>query len=91
MARLLDPGANMWVLAEPLIREWMAANLGPRARAETTAREMLHLAQRLPRIMDRLETLSDPERPRPVIMSGSRLSAAIGGGLLVALLWLILG
>ncbi|KYO51593.1 2-polyprenylphenol 6-hydroxylase [Tistrella mobilis] len=91
MARLLDPGANMWVLAEPLIREWMAANLGPRARAETTLREMLHVAQRLPRIMDRLETLSDPERPRPVIMSGSRLSAAIGGGLLVALLWLILG
>ncbi|GGB52237.1 putative protein kinase UbiB [Tistrella bauzanensis] len=91
MARLLDPGANMWVLAEPLVREWMIANLGPRARAESAAREAAAFLRRLPVALDRLEKLTDPERAWPVKARGGRTAAALGGALCVALLWLILG
>ena len=34
VARKLDPRLNMWATAEPVVGEWIAANLGPRGRLE---------------------------------------------------------
>jgi ubiquinone biosynthesis protein len=69
VARSLDPDLDMWEAAEPVVREWIEANLGGDgplqeaaegaaglsrllthvpgllARAETTARQVAHMAQ----------------------------------------------
>ena len=34
VARKLDPRLNMWATAEPVVGDWIAANLGPRGRLE---------------------------------------------------------
>ncbi len=38
VARKLDPRLNMWATAEPVVGEWIAANLGPRGRIEDAGR-----------------------------------------------------
>ena len=37
VARSLDPELNMWTAAEPLVKEWMERELGPRGRLEEAA------------------------------------------------------
>jgi ubiquinone biosynthesis protein len=37
VARMLDPRFNMWVTAEPVVREWIEAKLGPAAQMEGAA------------------------------------------------------
>jgi ubiquinone biosynthesis protein len=37
VGRSLDPELNMWVVAEPVAREWLASQLGPEARLEAAA------------------------------------------------------
>ena len=34
VARKLDPRLNMWAVAEPVVGDWIAANLGPKGRIE---------------------------------------------------------
>jgi ubiquinone biosynthesis protein len=34
VARSLDPKLDMWSTAEPVVREWIARNLGPVGRLE---------------------------------------------------------
>lgn len=53
--RRLAPDANMWVIARPLIEQWMRANLGPEARAKEAARQGLDTLKRLPAIVKGLE------------------------------------
>ncbi len=70
VARQLDPAFNMWKTAEPVVGDWIAANLGPRALLEDlrlglhTARR---LAQSLPELADRAEEvralLQTPPQP----------------------------
>ena len=37
VARALDPKLDMWTTAEPVVREWIARNLGPAGRIEDAA------------------------------------------------------
>ena len=37
VARSLDPKLDMWSTAEPVVREWMARNLGPAGKLEGAA------------------------------------------------------
>ena len=65
VARTLDPQLDMWTGAEPVVKAWMARNLGPIGRVEGAGRAALTLsevvadipdiAQRLRRIMVRLD------------------------------------
>ena len=55
VSRKLYPDTNMWVLARPLIEEWMRANLGPEARVADTVQGLVEAAERLPRLMEDLE------------------------------------
>ncbi|MCJ2034680.1 2-polyprenylphenol 6-hydroxylase [Methylobacterium sp. J-068] len=65
VARSLDPQLDMWTGAEPVVRAWIARNLGPVGRVEGLGRAALtitdvisdipDLAQRLRRIMVRLD------------------------------------
>ncbi|MEQ8667156.1 MAG: 2-polyprenylphenol 6-hydroxylase [Rhodospirillales bacterium] len=62
-ARQIEPDANMWLMARPLIEDWMRAELGPEARIRRVATSLSDIAQRLPRILDEVEraaaTLAD--------------------------------
>ncbi|MCW8914308.1 MAG: 2-polyprenylphenol 6-hydroxylase [Magnetovibrio sp.] len=53
--RRLAPEANMWVIARPLIEEWMRVNLGPEARVKEAVSQGLTALNRLPRIVEGLE------------------------------------
>jgi len=37
VGRSLDPELNMWVVSEPVVRQWLASQLGPEARLEAAA------------------------------------------------------
>lgn len=55
VSRRLYPDTNMWVLARPLIEEWMRENLGPEAKIRDTVQGLLQAAERLPRVLEDLE------------------------------------
>ncbi len=53
--RKLSPEANMWLLARPLIENWMAETLGPEARVLDAAADFTHALRRLPALLENLE------------------------------------
>ncbi|EKF44131.1 ubiquinone biosynthesis protein AarF [Nitratireductor indicus C115] len=61
VARTLDPHFNMWKAAEPVVSEWIAGNLGPRAmlsEARQGVSALLALAKQAPELAARGERLS---------------------------------
>ena len=61
VARHLDPDFDMWATAEPVVREWIERNLGPRGQLEIAAEgasALGRLAGELPRLAERAERLS---------------------------------
>jgi ubiquinone biosynthesis protein len=61
VARSLDPDLDIWKVAEPVVGEWVAANLGPKAKlidAGSSAAALGRLALALPKLADRLEAVS---------------------------------
>ncbi|MCK5276068.1 MAG: 2-polyprenylphenol 6-hydroxylase [Alphaproteobacteria bacterium] len=55
VSRKLDTALNMWVLAQPLIEEWMWENRGPQARLRDAAETALTQLERLPLLLDRID------------------------------------
>ena len=53
--RKLSPDANMWMLARPLIEDWMIQTLGPEARALDAVADFSHALRRLPGLFENLE------------------------------------
>jgi len=53
--RKLHPEANMWLLARPLIENWMRNQLGPEAKIKQIADTAKQTLERLPVILDGLE------------------------------------
>ena len=54
VARGLDPKLDMWTTAEPVVREWIARNLGPAGRLEGAARGAGEIGLFLTRVPDLL-------------------------------------
>lgn len=83
MARLLNPDANMWMLAEPLIADWMRANLGPEARMRAFTTEMNATLKRLPSLLAEAERvlgeLDAERRARSQGGAGPRPSFSLAG------------
>ena len=50
VGRQLDPDTNMWVVAHPLIEDWMIANRGPQARVRQMAEDAVDFAASLPEL-----------------------------------------
>jgi ubiquinone biosynthesis protein len=50
VGRRLDPDTNMWVVAQPLIEDWMIANRGPQARVRQMAEDAADFAASLPEL-----------------------------------------
>jgi ubiquinone biosynthesis protein len=60
VARSLDPKLDMWTTAEPVVREWIARNLGPIGRLEDAvegAGEIGHFLGQVPGLLTRAGTL----------------------------------
>jgi ubiquinone biosynthesis protein len=57
VGRLLDPGVNMWTLAQPLIEEWMRENRGPEARVADAVADTMAVLERLPAFLRDVEKL----------------------------------
>lgn len=51
VGRRLDPDTNMWVVAHPLIEDWMIANRGPQARVRQMAQDAADFAASLPELV----------------------------------------
>jgi ubiquinone biosynthesis protein len=59
VARSLDPQANIWTAAKPVVEDWMRDNLGPKAVARDlrdAALVLTRYAPRLPELAERLLT-----------------------------------
>lgn len=52
VGRRMAPDINMWELAQPLVEDWMRANLGPEARIKETVGHMVNTAEKLPKIIE---------------------------------------
>lgn len=62
IGRMLNPGVNMWQLAEPLVIGWGREHLGVKGRARHLAEEGRDLALRLPAIVKSTEALLESIR-----------------------------
>lgn len=54
--RKLAPDANMWMIARPLIEQWMRVNLGPEARIKDTVEQGVAALKKLPAVVQGLES-----------------------------------
>ena len=100
--RKLNPDANMWLLARPLIEAWRAEHMGPEALLRETADGMAATFQRLPQLIEGVEqsaamlaagkvkldeaTLRELRRPRPL----NPLPVLAVGAFLVAIVLMLL-
>jgi ubiquinone biosynthesis protein len=55
VGRMLDPAVNMWLLARPLIEEWMRENRGPEAHLKQVGEDAFAFFARLPTLIDHIE------------------------------------
>jgi ubiquinone biosynthesis protein len=93
VARELADQTNIWVLAKPLVSDWVARHMGPIGKAEAMATEMkgqllgwMTLPERVDRLIEGVEmhkTVLAAEPSRLPSLIGVVLAAA-GGGLLAA-------
>jgi ubiquinone biosynthesis protein len=65
VARAIDPSHDIWSAAEPVVKDWIAQNLGPAGAAKLVAQNVRDVAdrlKRLPEVMDQFEArLNAPE------------------------------
>jgi ubiquinone biosynthesis protein len=94
VARSLDPKLNMWVAAEPVVREWIIREAGPAARLRDAVQDAAHLVQSLrqiPQLVERGSALLNkigvtPESNAVGAAAGSSAQRAITG-VTTMLLW----
>jgi ubiquinone biosynthesis protein len=62
VGRSLDPDLNIWVVAEPVVREWMEKQLGPGARLEAAAEGAVSVGRfmgEIPKFLGQAERTAD--------------------------------
>ena len=59
VGRKLDPDTNIWMMAEPLIVEWVRENRGPEARIRDLAREVARGIEKLPIYLAKMDTAAE--------------------------------
>ena len=79
VARSLDPNANIWSAAAPVVENWMRDNLGPKAVLRDTRDALMvfaRLGPRLPEAAERLVALAE-RPPEPASVEPSRARGAL--------------
>ncbi|HEU5481823.1 MAG TPA: 2-polyprenylphenol 6-hydroxylase [Sphingomicrobium sp.] len=102
VATRLDPDINMWETAEPFLREWMRAELGPEAYYADRITEMVRALKKIPDLINRLDTYypppgaAPPPPPLPVVTViehrrwwGYALAAATGAAVAALAVFLL--
>ncbi len=97
VGRRMAPELNMWELAQPLIEDWMRANLGPEARIRDTVGSMVNTLEKLPKIVDEGEKVaamitSGGLRLHPdtlAALTGQRVARRTRMNVLMILPWLL--
>jgi ubiquinone biosynthesis protein len=84
VARSLDPNLNMWVAAEPVVREWLEQQLGPAAQvrdAVASAGALAAALRQTPQLIERgtriAEALRDSARAVPPEAAQRRIAVSI--------------
>ncbi|MBT3071137.1 2-polyprenylphenol 6-hydroxylase [Rhodomicrobium sp. Az07] len=83
VARSLDPKLNIWVAAEPVVREWLTGQLGPRAQIRDAVSNVNALAVALKHAPDLIERGAkivdalDPDKARETSPRPSRWPIAL--------------
>jgi ubiquinone biosynthesis protein len=90
VARSLDPNANIWTAAKPVVETWMRENLGPRAVARDLREAALTLARigpKLPGLAERFILSIDGQAEaeekaaaEAALLKAARRRAALWGG-----------
>ena len=75
LGRRLDPEANIWALARPLIEAWMRDNRGPEARLREQFDTLTELIDRVPRLIRNLEALISDWSREGIVMHAETLAA----------------
>ena len=57
IGRRLEPEANMWSMAQPLVEAWVRDNRGPEARLQQGLADLADTLERVPRLIRNLETM----------------------------------
>jgi len=71
LGRTLDPNANFWELARPLVAEWGRKNLGPEARVRAAVDDLRSVGDRVHNLLEAVEVL-----PTVISKDGIRLHPA---------------
>lgn len=66
VGRKLDPQSNIWILAEPLIVDWIKENRGPDARLRDMTGEIARRVERIPLYLNKFETLAEIVTPEGI-------------------------
>jgi ubiquinone biosynthesis protein len=89
VALSLDPQVNMWLVAEPFVREWMRSELGPEARLADSIvlnlRGLRHLPRIVRQLIDRvpIDGAAPPQPPLPPLPAPSRWPLFAVGGVML--------
>ncbi len=88
LGRNLDDSINMWVIARPLIEDWMIQNRGPDTRLAAGLQHAGQMIHRLPRLLAQAEIISEQALERSNGRNGNLplIALAALGGLVVGLL-----
>jgi ubiquinone biosynthesis protein len=65
VATALDPDINMWETAEPFLKDWMRAELGPETYYADRIIETVRALKKLPDLIDRLDAYYPPPGAAP--------------------------
>ena len=92
--RKLCPDVNMWVLARPLIQDWVVDNLGPQARLQNTIAEISQTMIKLPGVVAAAERTANALSEGRVRLHPESIELLLGvrsGGISSWMPWLIAG
>jgi ubiquinone biosynthesis protein len=65
VATALDPDINMWETAEPFLRDWMRAELGPESYYADRIVDAVRAFKKIPDLIDRLDAYYPPPGAAP--------------------------
>jgi len=81
IGRILNPHANMWQLAQPLMEEWMRENRGPEARMVEAIKHLRDTVDRLPRLVAAAEIATTRIAAGSIKLDPDTVRALRGGGM----------
>src|SRR5437764_2255277 len=75
VGRRLDPEANIWTLARPLVEEWMRENRGPEARLRQQIDTLIEAIDEVPRLLRGLDKIVGQWASEGVVLHAETLAA----------------